>query len=219
MQYDILSIKFLFLLLPGLIGVKLKNYLLKRREPISNFIFMVESFVLGSLSYLIVFQFSKNNSKIYEFLDNNNLTSITSNIYGEVLFKIIISICVSIAISIFYSYIINSNCLFKILQHLNLTHEFYPDNVLDNLFLTHNKEVTNRWVEIKDLENNLIYHGYILEYKNNQESDSLELLLREVSVYISKYKIHIDKSQDSVEYPYIYLNLNRNSTTINFQQN
>lgn len=231
MTFDIFTIKLIFLFFPGIIGIKFKNYLLHRRHQTNSFMFFIESFILGTSSYLILFLtyeminfiVLKIIFPIYKVdissqpLKLNFLNFVSSN--GNMIkpFEIIFASLLSIILVYLYAKYILNEKIFNFLQNKFLTHEFYTDTVIDHLYLSRkHASIQGKSVFVRDKKENLIYHGFLNYYYFHKEHLALELFLTEVTVYSDKRIDNKDDCDELYEVSELYLCKNLNEITIEF---
>lgn len=177
--------RMLILFFPGIISLVIIDKLTAHKK-INQFYFFVYSFILGVLSYLLV----------YSVADISFLKPITGQIekkyflefvesgkYGKYNpFEIALASLMGIIIAIMFCYLKNFKWLYKPLQFLRITSKFSDPDVL-RYFLS-SKEVQG-WIYIRDITRDICYLGWLTAFSENPE-DSLckeEILLSDVRIY------------------------------------
>lgn len=181
-----IALELIVILLPGIIATLItKNLTItKNWDP---FKFSIYTILFSGVTYLLlqgvinVFLWVK--SKIEGSIFEANILSIWSNIegnrivpYREVIFACLLSIFVGLIASAF----IRKKILYKIAKFFKVSYKFGDENLFYDFM---RKDKTNA-IYLKDIKNNIIYHGYVDYYS---ESDTIrELVLRDVDVYSYK---------------------------------
>lgn len=209
-----LTVRLLFLFLPGIIGTLIIDLLTTHRKR-QSFQFLLHAYLLGMASYFvlglaiflienIVFFINKTSDYInltftwkVTFLDSL-LDSDVEISLKEVFFSSLISIALSVFIVIF----INNKCLYKIARKYNISSKGGDDDIWDYLFGSNQVE----WVSIRDLENDLIYQGAIRAF--SEKDDKRELYLSDVIVFDGKNGDELYTMDD------VYFNFDINSNIV-----
>jgi hypothetical protein len=197
-----LTLKLIIILIPGAISTIIYGKLILHKDW-SSFKFVLYSILFGTFSYFIlqlIINIS-NQCLCFEIPDLSLWESITdsSNIpYLEVLFSSFISIITPF----FVAYIQNRKVINYIGQRLGISNKYGEENLF-SMFLNE-KEV--EWIYLRDIKNNLTYHGWV---KSFSESETIsEIRLCDVTVY--EYK----SSDELYEVKEIYLSLNKHEIKI-----
>ncbi|WP_116109376.1 hypothetical protein [Lewinella sp. IMCC34191] len=90
---------------------------------------------------------------------------------------IVLASIISVVIGIFVAYASNQKFLFKFAQKIGITNKFGDED----LYYEFMRNDINAEVYIKDIDNNLTYHGYVTGYSQSKEARELELV--DVIVY------------------------------------
>ncbi|MBR8701655.1 MULTISPECIES: hypothetical protein [unclassified Fusobacterium] len=160
-------ILFLFLFLPGIIGVTLINYIIRtyRRLGINEWI--VYSFALSLVCYLIVFRF----------------TSVNVESINDIIKKVIITITVSLGISIVLIKVINQGLLHSLFRKLHISNTLGRKYILINKI--HLKE--DMFVHLRFTNKNLTYSGTITAV-DIHDNGYIELQLKEAGAIYDNNK-------------------------------
>ncbi len=218
------TIKLLFLFLPGIIYYVLLHKLTFRPKKDFNF-FLIYSFIFAVMNYgiyaVLLNIFSKNDSKIHFLSDIFSKTN--SFDYIEIFYVSLIAV---VTVSI-YSFISNNKILFnlniyiqnnkwlrthvptflKIYQKIIITKKFERIDVWNEIFDT--PDSNYHWVLITDFESKQKYEGWVNKFSDNVKEN--ELFLRDVIVYDLKDK-------ELFRTPAIYLTRKSDNITIEFYQ-
>ncbi len=183
-MFSIIAINILFLLFPGIISKHIINMFTHndfRKE--FNF-FILDSFVLGTISYILVFLIKRVFNKKFHLLtaiskDNINLSSIN-------FFEIIYATIIAIIIALIYSYIKDQDLIYKLARKINFSNRSSNSSIFYNLNINKKEDsISKKWALIK-LKNfpNREYQGYINIWAIHE--NHLEILLKEVTVFDSE---------------------------------
>lgn len=185
MNFTELTIKILFIFFPGLIAVIIINNLTTHKKVEFKF-FIIYSFILGTLSYMVIYILlivnniylgfngfkSHKNLAFMDVLTNNE-----SFVNGkEIIFATIIAFFLSLLISL----ILNNGWLHIIARKLKITNQFGEKDVWQYLF--NSPELS--WITVRDFSTNMIYQGYVAAFSDTHAEN--ELLIQDVYVYDSK---------------------------------
>lgn len=208
MELSELTMKVLFLFLPGIISCLLICNLTETKIS-SSFQFIVRAFVLGCTSYLILGLFYIFMNLIFNplpklnlnFFDNIACNRAVIN-FNEVLY---VSIC-SFFLALLVSKFINKAYLNRFARILHISNVTGYKNVWHKLLSKDEIE----WILVKDRSKNLMYEGWIEQYSS--EYINGELFLRDVSVYNDL------TGEKYYDLEGLYLVFNSDNMTIEFRQ-
>jgi len=178
MGISLFTFRLLILFFPGIICCYVIEIYTVHKE-ITQFKFLLNSFILGTSSYMIYWLLLKlinllfkENFTITTFIsfmtDTNHLIS-----FKVLLFVSLIAIMLGLIITI----IDNNKLHIKLAHKLKLTYKFGEQDVWG--YTLNSKDIG--WVTIRDLKNNLMYNGWVLSYSDNMNNP--EILLSDVEVY------------------------------------
>ncbi|WP_255301356.1 DUF6338 family protein [Bacillus thuringiensis] len=205
-----LTIRLLLIFFPGIISLLIIDTLTPHR--VREFkMFLLHSFILGLASYFLLYVFiSINNFFVImkgliptwkvSFL--NSLVNKQASIdIKEVVIATIVAILLAFAIST----ILNRKFLHKLAKKMGISKKFGQLDVWSYVF--DSPEAV--WVIIRDLENDLMYQGWVEAFSDT--FDNNELFIRDVDVYrnsdaqllYSMQAVYItkDKSNLVIEFP------------------
>ena len=184
-DFSTLSLKIILLITPGMISVILSNYLIERRNPLSNFMFIVNSMLFGLFSYLIL-QLICLLPFIHKDLDTFYKINDSSNIpWIEILWASFFSLL----IGLIYSLVYNNKWIYHLINRfkkIKISNK-YGDESAFSYFLNNTKE---EWVTLTDLSHSLTYIGKVVVFKDSYTYK--EIILKEVDVYSSEEKNHLN---------------------------
>lgn len=192
MTLSALALKLILILIPGglatLILEKLTTYL--KWEP---FKFIINSILLGGLSYLL------SDLLFYIFyaddIQNFWLTFTSTNIP---FWEIIRATGVSVFIGFAASWIENNKMISRFARKLNIADKYGEENLYS--YFLNSKEISE--VYVRDIANNLTFHGIVDSFSENEQIS--EITLRDVKVY--KY----DDSSFLYQMPKVFLSRPKN---------
>lgn len=185
-----LTVRLLLLFFPGVICLFIVEALIVHRERKAHELFIF-SYVYGLLSYFVyavlhaIFagitgaHFSTSETGIVIPLPESIRfsKSLTDASTGIDFLEIGLVTVVAVAVGIGLAYAINHKWLHKLAQHIGVSRKFGDPDVWS--FALNSQEI--RWANVRDLQNKLIFAGYI--YAFSDEEESAELLLTQVIVY------------------------------------
>jgi len=172
------TFKLLLLFFPGLISAFLVDKLTVHR-PREKFFFLIQSFILGLVSYFLYWIILKVISLRVDNIDTSMifLKSLTvSNVtfsFWEIFYVTICSIIIALTITVSAKH----KALNRFARKYRLTNKFGELDVWG--YFMNLKEV--EWVTVRDHPNDLIFDGWIQAFSD--DSKHAEILLRDVSVY------------------------------------
>jgi len=202
MEVSELTLKLIIILTPGAIASIIFEKLTIHKKW-TSFQFIANSILFGGISYLLA------QLIFYSFGQDQNLTHFWSNLPSkEIPFNAVIkAILASIVIGFICAGIDNLKIINRIGKSLKLTTK-YGDENLYSYFLNANN--VNE-VYIRDINNNITYHGIISSFAENTEFK--EIVLQDVKVYdytSSQFmyeldKIYLSRPKDNIiiEVPFI----------------
>lgn len=173
------AFKLLLLFFPGLICAFLVDQLTVHR-PRENFLFIIQSFVLGLLSYFSYWAILRIAAKIFPEKINPSLTflraltdSNTQYSFREIAY---VTVC-AVVIGLMFTFLSQHKVLNRVARNIGLTKKFGELDVWG--FFMNVKEI--EWVTVRDHANDLILDGWIQAFSD--DSKDAEILLRDVSIY------------------------------------
>jgi hypothetical protein len=180
-MFSAIAANFLYLMLPGFIGRIIIDHFSYSKKHDNFYFFMIESFIIGNFSYFFVYIFKKLSHQNF-FLFN----SISSNKFSPNFLEIIISVIISIIISSTYAYLKEHDIIYNWLYKFKFTNRSSNPSVLATIFgFKYGNEFTSKWINLRTLNDNTSYIGYILEW-SIESKDHLEILMKNVVVYPDK---------------------------------
>jgi hypothetical protein len=205
--FSIIAVNLLFLLLPGFIGRKTINYFSYSEKNKTFNYFLVDSFIIGTFSYSIVFIYKKIFSyPIFYFTASIRNDKISIN--PEEIFW---SIIVSFFFSIFYCYLKEQDFFYNVSSKIKLSNRSSNSSVFATIFgFKYGDDFKDKWIHLRPLNDNRTYVGYIKEWSVIDNSETLELLLEDVTVY------PVDKNSEKYDIYSLYLNIPYKDVVIEF---
>jgi hypothetical protein len=196
------SLRIILIFLPGLIAFIIVEQLTSHKE-IQPFRLLLHSFLLGFLCYLIYYPISLISflNLKFSFIQNLSDPKLSLNFW-----EILIATLISIPFGFIISFSIKKKVLHKIAERLHVTNKFGDLDVWSYIM---NSEIPE-WVVIRDIENDLMYEGYIKAFSDSSEID--ELFLIYVKVYTNK------TAEKLYEVPGLYLPQKREKLVIEFPE-
>jgi len=196
MTISALALKLILILIPGglatLILEKLTTYL-----KWEAFKFIINSILLGGLSYLL------SDLIFYVFYTNdikNFWLKFTSN--DIPFWEIVRATGVSLIVGFGSAWIENKKMITRFARKFNIADKYGEENLYS--YFLNSKEVTE--VYVRDIANNLTFHGEVDSFSENEQIS--EITLRHVKVY--KY----DNSAFLYEMPKVFLSREKNAIFI-----
>lgn len=194
------TLRLILIFLPGLIAFIIIEQLTVHRE-IKPYRFVINSLLLGFLCYLLYFPISlipflKLDFTFTKILFDNNVILNFKEIF--------VSTILSIPLGFIMSFLINKKILHKIAKKLKVSKKFGDFDVWGYIM----NSQTPEWVVVRDIENDLMYEGWIQAFSDSEGKN--ELFLRDVKVFSNK------TAKELYEIPGIYLPQKRETLTIEF---
>lgn len=182
MQLSELTIRLLLIFFPGIISSLIIDNLISHREREFK-IFLLYSFILGLASYFILYIIiSINNFLVIlrglipswkvSFL--NSLIDKKADINIK---EVVIATLIAIILALLISALINYRLLHKFAKKLKISKRFGQLDVWS--YVLDSPDID--WVIIRDLENDLMYQGWIEAFSDTYDTN--ELFIRDVKVY------------------------------------
>lgn len=206
MEFSEFTLRIFWLFLPGIISFIIVDKLTIHKETKMHQI-VINSMILGFVSYLFCFIpmflfkliFKINYHFVFlEALTNNELKLSFSEIISVTLF--------SVPIGFLAAFLINNKFLFRIAHRLNITRKIGDADIWS--YIMNLEDQKSEWVLIRDMENDLMYEGYIEAFSDSTEID--ELFLRNVKVFKNS------TAQELYEVPGLYLPRKRENLVMEF---
>lgn len=182
MQLSELTLRLLLIFFPGIIANIIIVNLTNHRNRDFKF-FLLYSYIMGLLSYLVLYVVVFLNNKIviirgltpsWKVSFFNVLTDGKSTItFSEVFWATIVSILLGFVVT----KLINDKFLHKFAKKYNISRVFGEPDVWGYIFESPDVE----WALIRDIPNDLMYEGWVEAFSDTYENN--ELFLREVMVY------------------------------------
>lgn len=194
------TLRIILIFLPGLIALIIVEQLTVHKE-VKPYRFFLNSLILGFLCYLLYYPISL---IPFFYLKFNFFQSLLDNKLPLYFWEIFIATLLSVPLGFIVSLLINSKVLHKTAQRLNISNKFGDIDVWSYIL---NSDVPG-WVVIRDVENDLMYEGWIQASSDGTESD--ELFLRDVKVFINS------TAQELYKTPGLYFPRKRENLTIEF---
>ena len=181
MEISELAIRLLLLFLPGILASYILNTFTTTHTP-TKFIFLLESFVLGILSYAALTVTATILGVVcpeagFQISFFSTLTSAKVDVrFGEVFYASGHALVLSIGLVC----IVNYKLHFRLAHFLRITKKF-ADHDVWSYTLTSPR---TGWITVRDHDNDLIYDGWYEAF--SEDSRNPELLLGDVSVYTNQ---------------------------------
>ncbi len=192
-----LTLKLIIILIPGAIATIVFGKLILHKEW-SNFRFTLYSVLFGIFSYLILqiiiesinlaLKCSIPDLSIWKTLTNTKLIP-----YKEVLYSSIISIILAFIVSLME----NKKWIYRFAKTLKVSNKYGGENLFSRFL----NESDTEYIYLRDIKNNLTYHGWVKSFSENATLS--EIKLAEVSVY------SYEESESLYEVDEIYLSLDK----------
>jgi len=174
---SVLAIKILLLFFPGIFAVKIMELLIEGKKKYSNTEWVVNSFLLGLISYFITSFLPKSSGDFIEIFSNvETIRMSTWNIASATL----IALCLAFILST----IINKDIFHDICRKLKVTNETSSNNVLGSIYYSSKadrKILQDSWVLVRRYDSDTVFQGNLSDYQFT--NGRIELLLKDVSVF------------------------------------
>ena len=200
-----LTLILIIILIPGAIAAIIYNKLAIHRKW-SSFDFILYASLSGVISYLLLqifiilkwCIFSHSAKSTYDILEVWDILNIEIIPYDEIIYASIFAVLIGCLIT----FITQNKILYKVAQKIKISNKYGDDNLFNNFL--NSPEIEE--IYIRDIENQLTYHGILNFFSEND--DVFELVLSDVSVY------GYSDSQHFYDIERIYLSINKENTKI-----
>lgn len=173
MQLSEFTFRIILLFIPGLISFVLFDALTSHRETKLHRV-LIDSLLFGFLSYFVFYLYTEIPFISAKFSFFDALSKEGTNLdFGEIL-KVS---ALSIPIAFIFSSISNRKLLYRLARKLKITGKH---GYVDLWSYVIDSDIPN-WVIIRDIENDLLYEGWVGGFSDSTEID--ELFIRDVLVY------------------------------------
>ncbi len=216
-EFSILTIKLLFLFLPGIIFcIFYERWNLCSKKEFNMFV--IHSFIWGVISYSIYYLIIKISPIKQEIFFINDLLNInnTDLHYNEILWSCLIAFILVYTIS----YLKNHNSKNELLKKYSFINKIYnkirPTFVEESQcvwahVLGNQKSYDNSgWVKIHNIKENIIYYGFVQNYSDNINDNEL---------YISDVQVLSEDEKIIKEIDALYVGKKSNDIIIEFVKN
>jgi len=218
MDISELAVRLLLLFTPGILWSYTLELYTTRREDRPLF-FAIQSLLFGLLCYSVlegIFRIYSCMSSDHTF---NYLTSAAPNIHnGTVFFRalldantplsvkeIVYACALALPLGLCNCYLYNNKITIDLARKIGITKKFGDEDVWSYCL---NSNSVDPWVYIRDIENNLVYRGYVQSFSD----DKHELFLTNVLVFTN------DTGEELYPIPALYLSLKTEGISIEFPQ-
>lgn len=193
------AFRVIFIFVPGLIVFNIVDKLTFHKESKTSDI-LLGSLTYGFICYLIYyFIFVLIPSKI-QFLPKQKFYfgEIVTNAQARLSFhEIFVATVLAIPLGLIVAGLVNSKILFKTARKLRISDKLDDIGVWNETL----ESSLNHWIVIRDIQNNLMYRGWVKSFSDGLDSN--EILLRDVEVYRNS------DSQLLYSVPGLYISLNK----------
>ncbi len=182
MQFSELTVRLLLIFFPGIIAALIVDNLTTHRERDFKQ-FLLHAFLLGLSSYFILYILLGVNNLIVTLKGLiptwkvSFLTSLTNGKSPINITEVIVASVISILLAFLISFAINHKLLHRLAAKFKISKKFGHLDVWEYVFDSPDVE----WITIRDIENDLMYQGWVEAYSDTRDKN--ELLLRDVIVY------------------------------------
>lgn len=209
-MFSVLAVKILLIFFPGIMGVKIMEIFTKGKKKYTNTEWIVNSFLLGAFSYLIVSFFPGSSKDFISIFSNVESLQIT-------LFTFSWTLIISVLLSFILSLALNKDVIHTLGRWLDITIETPHNKVITDIYSSvdpYLKDLRGRYVTVRRYDLDVHYIGFVKRFE--LEGNSLELLLDDVTVYYHEVDSNNVKQEKSYDIKSVYLNLNTDSISIEF---
>ena len=196
-----LTLRLIFLFLPGLIAFLVVEALTIHRSIPMVRVFLY-SLVLACLCYLSYYPFTLIPGLNLPFSFGDSLMDGKKNLD---FFEISLVTLCSIPLALFISLAFNKHWLHRAALWLGVSNKFHDADVWSLVMNMQGSE----WVVVRDLEQDLIYEGWVVAFSDSTD-DFAEVLLTEAKVYRNS------TGEELYEVPGVYLSTRHGNKTVEF---
>jgi hypothetical protein len=181
MELGDLAFKLILILSPGILATMLYRRIIIKKKWESIDIGL-NTLLFGILSYLLLQGFYNlcdwGDLIIWQTLQDNEVLP-----YKEIFWSAVWSIFVALIAGI----IVNTNAINKVAIWLSISSKYGEEN----LFYTFLSSKNTNEIHLKDIDNNLVYNGYVKYY--SEDENLRELILEDVDIYEYNTGKHFNK--------------------------
>lgn len=178
MTLDILLLQLAIVFLPGLVWARVDACYAKKEKP-SNTDFVLNVFLFGVVSYVVVFigyyLFDLGNPVLY----NSGASGDIDFGNKEIVFEISVALMVSVVLSVLWVYASTYKLFTRFLQLIKATKRYGDEDVWDYVFNSGSASV--EYVHVRDMEKEYVYAGWVRAF--SETGKLRELMLTNVQVY------------------------------------
>lgn len=216
MQISEFTFRLILLFIPGIIASIIVDCLTIHKER-KLYEILLHSLLFGFLCYFaygiliyclgLLKSLAALLSQLNYKLEFNFLRSLTDNSIRLDLKEIFIVTSLSIPVALLFAFLINYKILYRIAHKLNISKKYGDIDLWS--YIMNMKAPESEWVVVRDIENDLMYEGWIQAFSDSSEKND-ELFLRDVKVYKNS------SGEELYDVPAIYLSRERKSLLIEF---
>ncbi|PIF33530.1 hypothetical protein CLU81_4146 [Flavobacterium sp. 9] len=197
-----LTVKLIILLLPGAIATLIFGKLILHKQW-DSFKFVLYSILFGAFSFIILQLFLNilnifSDSFIEELSIWNQLTDSQKIPYNEIGFSSVVAVILAFLIS----RIENKKIISKIAKKLGISNKYGDENLFSRFLNSSNTD----YVYVRDIKNNLTYHGWVKSFSESETFSEIRLAEVVVYTYINCEEIY--------SIPEVYLSFNKHDIII-----
>lgn len=194
MDFVIAELALVFL--PGIIWANLDSKYVNGSQT-NQFNTIIKSFMFGVTTYSILFLIYGVFGKEFSY---DKVTAVSADFeLRPFLDEIVFSIPLALILSIFWMYIQNYRILTRFLHFIHASERFGDQDVWT--FTLNSGEPHVEYVNVRDLENNLTYSGWVNSFSEKEEIR--ELLLEDAIIYNDEDGDELSRS------PHLYISLTK----------
>lgn len=198
-----LTFNTLFIFFPGIISIFIIVHSGNKEKNITQFEWIIYSFVLGIFSYI----------PISFFKEISVFKLVNDSVIKVVPLELLIVTVIAIIYSLIFIYLEKKDYFYKFLRFFNISNSIGTQNLLISVYRTNEKEIINlrdKFVRVSYLDRTLEITGFIKLYSQNNEKIEL-VLLKSVKKPDSRADINSD-----YDYEATFLSFKPNEAIIEF---
>ncbi|WP_284731863.1 DUF6338 family protein [Mesorhizobium sp. dw_380] len=194
------------LLLPGVIWAHMDSQYAARSKP-SQVEFIVRSLLFGLASYAVTYGIFIELGWQFEFVDLEKVAD-ASVLTQQIVKQIGWATFVGFLLSVGWLYGSRYKLLTRFLQRIRATNAFGDEDVWD--FTLNSRDAASEYVNFRDLDNQLVYSGYVGAF--SESGKMREMVLTEVEVFnfegqklFEIPRVYLAQKADNIhmEFPYV----------------
>lgn len=175
-MFSVLAIKILFFFFPGIIATKIMEFLSDGKKKLPTNEFIINSFVFGMTSYLIIYCFKG---------DDSFIGSLSNETPSSDILEIMYATGIGASLSVIILILKEKGILHRVARKAKVTNDLSHESVLKSIYNSTDsdfKKLQGSWVNVRYADSPKFFFGYIHSYGETSNGE-IELLLQSVDIF------------------------------------